>query len=133
VTTNYVNSSNAQANTVISQTPAGGTLVNRQSTVVLTVSNGPTQIKVPSLVGDSVSQAANTLAADHLSVGTVTSQDSNEPANTVLQQSPASGTVVAPNSAVDLIVSNGVVSTTTTTESSSSSTQSSNQPPGPGT
>lgn len=122
VTTNYVNNSSASAGTVIAQTPASGNSVTKGSTVVLTVSNGPSQVKVPSLIGDTVSQAANTLAADHLTVGTVTNQDSSQPANTVLQQSPASGTAVAPNAAVNLVVSNGVPPTTTTTSTTTSST-----------
>ncbi len=131
VTTNYVSNSSAAAGTVINQTPTGGTSVTKGSTVVLTVSNGPTQVKVPSLIGDSVSQAANTLAADHLTVGTVTNQDSNQPANTVLQQSPASGTSAAPNSAVNLVVSNGVPpSTSSTTSTTSSTTSSSATTPG---
>ena len=104
--------------TVVSQSPIGGSSAAKGSTINLVVSNGPAQVTVPNVVGQQLAQAANTLGTVQLSVGTVSYQDSLQAQGVVLDTTPGPGSTVAPNSAVDLIVSTGNApgsSTTTTT------------------
>ncbi len=104
--------------TVVSQSPIGGSSAAKGSTINLVVSNGPAQVTVPNVVGQQLAQAANTLGTVQLSVGTVSYQDSLQAQGVVLGTTPGPGSTVAPNSAVDLIVSTGNApgsSTTTTT------------------
>ncbi len=116
INTTYSQSTKA-AGTITSQNPKGGASVQKGSTVNLVVSNGPAQVTVPNVVGQQLAQAANTLGTVQLSVGTVSYQDSLQAQGTVLDTTPGPGTTVAPNSAVDLIVSTGNApgSSTTTT------------------
>ncbi|MGC8465361.1 MAG: Stk1 family PASTA domain-containing Ser/Thr kinase [Acidimicrobiales bacterium] len=130
VTTNYVSNSKASSGTVIAQSPPSGTSQPARSTITLTVSNGPTTVQVPNVVGDLISQAANTLSSNHLTVGTVTSKASSQPANTVLSQSPAAQGLVPVNTSVNLVISSGTSSTTTSTTqpTTTSTTTSTTQP-----
>jgi beta-lactam-binding protein with PASTA domain len=107
VSTNYKHASATQG-TVIGESPGAGESVAKGSTVILTVSSGPSQLTVPNVAGDSVATASNKLGSDGLQVGTVTYQTSSTVANgDVISTSPASGSQVAPNSSVNLIVSSG--------------------------
>ncbi len=122
VTTRYINNP-AAVGTVTSETPGASTQAPEGSTVSLDVSNGPSQISVPNVVGQPVAQAANTLGADSLTLGNVTYAASPTIANgDVISTNPAAGTTVAPNSAVDVVVSQGPGSSTTTTLPSGSTT-----------
>jgi serine/threonine-protein kinase len=107
VSTNYKHASASQG-TVIGESPSAGQSVAKGSTVILTVSSGPSQLTVPNVAGESVATASNKLGADGLQVGTVTYQASSTVANgDVISTSPTSGSQVAPNSSVNLIVSSG--------------------------
>lgn len=107
VSTNYKHASASQG-TVIGESPSAGQSVAKGSTIVLTVSSGPSQLTVPNVDGESVASASNKLGADGLQVGTVTYQASSTVASgEVIQTTPASGSQVAPNSSVNLIVSSG--------------------------
>ncbi len=117
VSTSYV-ADKLPLGSVVSQSPIGGSSAAKGSTVNLVVSNGPAQVTVPNVVGQQLAQAANTLGTVQLSVGTVSYQDSLQAQGVVLDTTPGPGSTVAPNSAVDLIVSTGNApgsSTTTTT------------------
>ena len=117
VSTSYV-ADKLPLGSVVSQSPTGGSSAAKGSTVNLVVSNGPAQVTVPNVVGQQLAQAANTLGTVQLSVGTVSYQDSLQAQGVVLGTTPGPGSTVAPNSAVDLIVSTGNApgsSTTTTT------------------
>ena len=117
VSTSYV-ADKLPLGSVVSQSPTGGSSAAKGSTVNLVVSNGPAQVTVPNVVGQQLAQAANTLGTVQLSVGTVSYQDSLQAQGVVLDTTPGPGSTVAPNSAVDLIVSTGNApgsSTTTTT------------------
>ncbi|NNN18301.1 MAG: Stk1 family PASTA domain-containing Ser/Thr kinase, partial [Acidimicrobiaceae bacterium] len=99
--TNYVNNP-APVGTVISQSPAGSTQAPTGSTVTLGVSNGPSQVLVPNVIGQPLAQAANNLGSHNLTMGNVTYQPSaSVPNGDVISSSPASGTNVAPNTPVD--------------------------------
>jgi beta-lactam-binding protein with PASTA domain len=99
----------AAAGTVIAQTPAGGASVAPGSNVALTVSLGPANVPVPNVVGLTQAAATTALVNGQLAVGTVSQAASNTvPAGSVISSTPAAGTLVAPNSAVALVVSSGV-------------------------
>jgi len=107
VSTNY-QAASAPQGTVIAESPSGGSQAPHGSTVVLTVSNGPSKIAVPNVVGLSLATASNKLGADQLAVGNVTYQSSSTvPSGDVISTNPAAGTEVAPGSSVDLVVSQG--------------------------
>ena len=97
------------AGSIITQTPAMGTLVARGSTVSLVVSKGSEPVAVPDVVGETWVAAESTIAAVGLGVGTVTKQYSDTiPACSVISQTPAMGTLVARGSTVSLVVSKGL-------------------------
>lgn len=95
---------------VISQNPAGGTVVDEQSTVDIVVSLGPVQVTVPSILGESQASAEATIVAAGLTVGVVTTSNSTTvPAGEVITQDPAPGAIVDEGSAVNFVVSLGPV------------------------
>ena len=95
-------------NSVISQSPASGTQVAGGSAVNLVISSGPQLVNVPNVVGQPQAAAQSQITGAGLTVGTVTNQSSaTVPLNSVISQSPASGTQVAGGSAVNLMVSSG--------------------------
>jgi serine/threonine-protein kinase len=134
--TNVAN--NATQGTVLSAIPQPGTKVAKGSTVTLTVSSGPSDVQVPSLIGLSQIQASNLLGQRGLNLGNPTSAPSADfAAGQVISSSPPGGTLVKPGSTVGITVSTGPPpattttappTTTTTTTPSSSTTTSSSTP-----
>jgi beta-lactam-binding protein with PASTA domain len=101
-------SSTAPINTVISQSPTGGSQVSAGSAVNLVVSSGPQTVAVSNFVGRTRQIAQFLITNAGLTVGAVTTQPSaTAPINIVIGQSPAAGSQVAPGSAVSLVVSSG--------------------------
>jgi serine/threonine-protein kinase len=100
--------------TVVSQKPAAGTAVKKNSTVVLNVSKGPQLVSVPDVVGKTRSDAAAILRRAGL-VAAVFSVPSSEPRGTVIAQKPAAPAKAAKGSRVRLNVSQGQPATTATT------------------
>jgi eukaryotic-like serine/threonine-protein kinase len=86
--------------------PAAGQSVAKGSKVRVNVMSGPQQAQVPSVVGQSLSQASSTLHAAGFNVNP-TYVDSSAPQNQVIHQNPAPGSAVPKGSTVDLQVSNG--------------------------
>ena len=82
--------SDQAAGTVISTDPAGGTLVDVGSTVVLSVSTG--EVEVPDVVGDSEASATATLENEGFNVTPVYEETDQARAGTVIDQSPSGGT-----------------------------------------
>jgi hypothetical protein len=116
VTSNY--SSTVAAGNVISQNPVGGTVVNRGTSVALTVSLGtaPVTTTVPSVINQTLSAATASITGAGLVVGTVTSNySSTVAAGNVISQTPVGGTTVNRGSSVDLAVSRGPSTGTTVT------------------
>ncbi|HET9703531.1 MAG TPA: PKD domain-containing protein, partial [Vicinamibacterales bacterium] len=97
------------AGAVLAQSPSGGTLVAPQSAVNLVVSLGPAPAgTVPDLIGMAQAAAAADIAAAGFAVGAVSGQNhATVPANVVLAQNPAAGSIADLASAIDLIVSLG--------------------------
>lgn len=104
-------SDSVAAGYVIDQSPAPGSSLGQGATVTLTVSQGPSvnQVAVPALVGLGVDDALSQLRAQQLVPGKMTYQLAGYPAGTVVSTSPAAGQMVAPGSAVDLVISRGCV------------------------
>jgi serine/threonine-protein kinase len=118
--------STVQKGTVLSSNPSAGTTVAQGSTVALTVSSGPADVLVPSLVGLSEPAAGVALGNAGLNVGGVSSAASNQyAAGLVISSSPDTGASVTPGSSVAIIVSSGPPATTTTTTSSTTTTSTS--------
>lgn len=97
----------APAGQVLVQKPPAGTLVAPGSAVKLDVSSGP--VVTPDLIGELQPGATAVLQAAGLVLGTVTTVNSLTPLGNVVGQSPAPGTLVAPQSPVSLQVSSGPV------------------------
>jgi serine/threonine-protein kinase len=93
---------------VIGTTPPGGTTIERGSTVILEVSRGREQAKVPDVVGESEANARSEIEGTGLRVGEVTEEASEEESGTVIEQTPAAGESVDRGEAVDLVVARGV-------------------------
>jgi eukaryotic-like serine/threonine-protein kinase len=98
----YVNS-DAPQNQVISQNPTPGTSSTKGTTVNLKVSNGPPQVTIPSVVGESAQQAV----ADLQSAGFQVNQQFvsvSEPSEDgiVQSQNPDGGTTATKNSTVTI-------------------------------
>ena len=108
---------------VFAQSPAPGTTVNHGATVSYRVSRGLPQVSVPDLSGLDQNQAAATLHAHGLQVGTVTQQTSSVvPVGQVAGQNPSAGTLVASGASVAIAISTGTPSPTPTPSSTSSPT-----------
>ncbi len=104
----YINS-NQPVGFVISQNPAGGTSIKANVPVVLTVSGTQTAVPVPSVIGQSPASAGAILAQKGLNVGSQSQGcPSASSSGTVAAQSPGAGQSVAPNSSVNLVISNCV-------------------------
>ncbi|MHB8780687.1 MAG: PBP1A family penicillin-binding protein [Candidatus Geothermincolia bacterium] len=105
----HVASSSAPPGTVTAQSPGGGTRAPRGSTVIITVSDGPSQSsKVPNVVGMSESQAISKLYAEGF-----TAKSNYVPApaadvGKVLYQSPSADSNAAPGSQVYITVGKAV-------------------------
>ena len=94
---------------VIRTDPAAGTQVAAGSTVIVYVSRPQvsTTTKVPSLTGMSVDDARTLLVQNHLGLGSQSEEYSDQPAGTVLSQSPEAGSTAKLNSRVNVVVSAG--------------------------
>ena len=103
-------SSDSPEGTVISQDPSGGT-APRGSTVNIVVATAPANVSVPSVVGNTATDARFKLQQAGFTVTSDTA-DSSELAGTVIDQNPAAGTSVAPGTRIVITVSNGPSSTT---------------------
>jgi serine/threonine-protein kinase len=97
-------------NVVLNQSPLAGKTGHQGDTIILYVLNPASQLAVPSsIVGETSSQAAATLANAGLSVGpTQTTACSNTVALDLVEAtSPAVGTLVNPGTQINLITSTG--------------------------
>jgi eukaryotic-like serine/threonine-protein kinase len=93
------------AGKVIGTEPPAGTELQVGSPVVVLVSSGPAQVRVPDVSGDSQAGAESALTAVGLSVGTVTQQvSSTQSAGSVIAQSPSAGSSVRTGTQVNLTV-----------------------------
>jgi beta-lactam-binding protein with PASTA domain len=98
------------AGAVLRQSPAEGTSAARGSTIRLDVAENrptpPVRVDVPDVVGGTVADARRQLRSLGLTV-TVVQVRSDEPAGTVVRQSPRAGAALRKGAAVRLAVSTG--------------------------
>jgi serine/threonine-protein kinase len=99
-------SSDKPVDTVLAQDPPAGDRVPQGTTVRVNVASGPTLVTVLSVTGEPYDQAASELQAAGFGVARK-NVDANDPAGTVVDQSPRSGTSVAKRAVITLTVSNG--------------------------
>jgi eukaryotic-like serine/threonine-protein kinase len=129
--------SSQPAGTVLSQAPAGGSLVQKDASVDLVVAKQPQQLTLINVVGDSQAQAGQALGASGLKLGTVTTRPVTDPGqnNLVVAQSPPGGTTVNRGSKVNITVGAFTPSTSTsatgTTGVTGPATTTSTAGPGP--
>src|SRR5213079_780790 len=93
--------SQSAAGTVLAQEPKAGVKLTVGQPVRINVSKGPQPIAVPYVLGEPLDQASSELQAAGFKVGT-RFVDDNQPANTVIDQSPAAGESAGRNSIVSL-------------------------------
>jgi beta-lactam-binding protein with PASTA domain len=90
---------------VISTEPSQGVPLLEGSPVTVFVSNGPMQVEVPTVTGQSEAEARGSLRAAGLHVGAVTKrEEAGQAAGTVLSQAPSAGSSVPSGEAVSLVV-----------------------------
>jgi beta-lactam-binding protein with PASTA domain/tRNA A-37 threonylcarbamoyl transferase component Bud32 len=90
---------------VIAQSPGGGTRVDQEARVTITVSSGPKQVKVPDVTGLAPGAAASRLRAAGLSPTSRERPTTNpDEDGVVLEQRPGSGTEVDSGSSVVIVV-----------------------------
>ncbi len=98
--------SDQPADTVLAQDPPPDTKVKQGTVVHINVSKGPQPVNVPDVTGLPFTQASSQLQAQGLNVSR-TDVDSEQPADTVIAESPTAGTSAAKGSTVTLSVSKG--------------------------
>ncbi len=93
---------------VVSQNPSGGSNIKANIPVQLTVVGTQTSVSVPSVLGQSPTNAGAILTRAGLNVGSQTSACSSQfSTGLVAQQSPSGGQSVQPNAAVNIVISSG--------------------------
>ncbi|MEC7842973.1 MAG: PASTA domain-containing protein [Candidatus Latescibacterota bacterium] len=118
----YVSSGSIPEGAVISQRPAAGTRVRRQSRVNLVISSGSpfAPKRVPDLVGISIEAVEDSLRNYEMQLGQIRDRiDNSVPEGQVLFQDPGPESRQLPNTAINVVVS--VRSTTTPTPPDSTS------------
>jgi serine/threonine-protein kinase len=98
--------SSKPAGTVLAQDPPAETKIETGSIVHVNVSKGPPSVSVPNVVGLPIDQASSSLKGLGFTVA-VTPVDSDQPANTVINQSPPANQSVGKGSVVNLTISKG--------------------------
>ena len=85
--------------------PAAGTALSPGAGLILVVSRGAPTIPIPDLLGMASGDARTRLELEGLQLGTVTRRRTGEASpGTVIEQPPASGTLAAPGTVVDVVV-----------------------------
>jgi len=93
---------------VVSQSPAPGTVVSGGQLVQVVVSSGPIIRTVPNTGGMALEGALYTIGRAGLALGTVSQADNpTVPADAVISTDPVQGALVARDTPVNVVVSNG--------------------------
>ena len=93
--------------TVIGESPTGGSKADKGSVVTLTVSQGPSNKAIPSVLGKSKSVATRLLQSSGLKVDSVSRASQDYPVGQATGTDPPAGTSVAPGTHVTLFISSG--------------------------
>jgi serine/threonine-protein kinase len=98
---------------VISQTPGTGEKTEKGKIVVIRVSRGGTQLRIPDVRGMEFAAAVKALDTAGFKIGTVLRvTDQLKPSGTVIAQNPASPSMVLSDRMVELLVSEGAAGRT---------------------
>jgi serine/threonine-protein kinase len=81
--------SSRPVDTVTGQFPKPGTKIVKGSRVRINVSSGPAEVDVPSVIGLSFADASSALQNDGFAVGPRRNVESDQPKDTVVDQSPS--------------------------------------------
>ena len=93
---------------ICSQTPGEGSNVSKGDVISVVISQGPENRKVPNLIGQTLDRATTMLEDEKLIAGDVTEDySSSVAAGRVMSQGIDADTEVAPNTAVNLVISLG--------------------------
>lgn len=92
---------------IISQNPAEGLSVMRNTFVDVVISTGPMTVLVPNVIGQPLRNAELLIENEGLTIGEIQYLNSNFPSGTVIRQSVPGETVVDYNSSIVLVVSRG--------------------------
>jgi serine/threonine-protein kinase len=126
--------SNSPKGRVVTQTPGGGTTVDKGTRVALQISRGPQKVNVPDVTGLSRAEARAALTGAGFKVKVVQQESATDPPDTVLRQTPAGGTQAVKGSTVTIVVSKAPPSTGggpgTTTTPGGTTTPGNPPPPG---
>jgi serine/threonine-protein kinase len=96
------------AGTVIAQNPLAGVKAKQGSSISLTVSSGPGNTTVPTVVGETLQQAKSSIQIANLKVGKVVHQTSSQyEKGQVIDTSPAAGAQPPVGTHVTIFVSSG--------------------------
>jgi eukaryotic-like serine/threonine-protein kinase len=108
-TVSQINVTNPKtAGTVIGQNPLAGAKAKEGSNVSLTVSSGPGNTTVPTVVGETLQQAKSSIEIANLKVGKVDHQPNTQYASgQVVETFPAAGATPPVGTAVTIVVSSG--------------------------
>jgi eukaryotic-like serine/threonine-protein kinase len=98
--------SKEDADTVVAQSPAGGTTVDQGSVVHINISKGLEPIDIPNVIGQLYDSAAGQLQGQGFAVAR-RDVESSQPKDTVIDQEPKGGGSAARGSTVTLFVSKG--------------------------
>ena len=105
----------ATSGTVVAQSPTAGQPLTKGEVITLTVAKAPNTVKVPRVVGDTPSQALQTLTADGLNVYQVPKTTHNpNMVGLVVKQFPTSNSIVRKGALVTVSVGQAPASSTTT-------------------
>ncbi|MDD3115382.1 MAG: Stk1 family PASTA domain-containing Ser/Thr kinase [Anaerovibrio sp.] len=101
------NDASVPAGQVVSQYPEAGARVKEQRLVTITVSKGGEELTMPDLKSMSRTNAEEKLKKMGLKIGAVFEENAKEPAGTVINQDPRSGSKITKGQSVDITVSLG--------------------------
>ena len=102
----FSDSSDTAKGRVISQDPQSPDSVDKGTEVDIVVSTGPPKVEVPDVVGEDKNDAEDELRSKGFEV-VLSSKDSSEPKNQVIQQQPPAGTMVKEGAKITLFYSAG--------------------------
>jgi beta-lactam-binding protein with PASTA domain len=97
--------------TVVSQSPASATSVDKGSSVDLSVSQSPTATAVPDVTNMTRSAARTALENAGFGVAVQTRASSSVPSGRVIEQNPTGGVTAQPGTTVTIVVSTGTART----------------------
>jgi serine/threonine-protein kinase len=102
-----MNSDTVASGSVMAESPAAGTSVDKGSTVTLTISLGKPQVMIPDESGKDPATAGADLRGLNLQVTQAMEASNSEPSGKVTRTSPAANSNVATGSTVTIFVSSG--------------------------